>query len=175
MSVIDSCIGVDPGPTTGIALLDYCEGKLAGRVILQAEGSTVVHVLNGLLIAYYSRLPQPWVPPVEGRRIGSVEHFVDGQSAGSRGEPARVTRQLEADVVELLLTFGYSVKVRPAADVKPWATDRLLAAALDLKGEDLTDDLQHGWDGARHCVYGAHEAGVIAHPLLRKGKEGSTG
>jgi hypothetical protein len=157
VSVIDSSVGVDPGPTTGLCLLEHCEGGLVGRTVLQAEGSTAVHVLKAMLAAY----------PVNGRRNGSVERWVDGPPAGRTGG-ARVTRQLEAQVVEVLLEFGYGVRVRPAADVKNWASNRCLAAALDLEEKDLTDDLRHGWDGARHCVYGAHDAGIIRHPLLGK-------
>jgi hypothetical protein len=29
-------------------------------------------------------------------------------------------------------------------------------------------DMNHSYDAARHCLYGAHDAGVIADPLLRK-------
>jgi hypothetical protein len=161
--VIDSCVGADPGPTTGLAFLDYDRGQLAGRTVLQVDAGSVVVVLKGLLHAYYRGTVQP-----VGKRVASVEKFVTGQSAGSRGSAADVTRQLVMELAETLQLFGYAVKIRPAADVKPWATNKRLAAGLGLKESQLTSSLVHGWDGARHCLYGAKEAGVTTDPLRRK-------
>ena len=164
---VDSCIGIDPGPTTGMCFLDYCEGRLVGRTVLQVHGATAVHVLEAMLAAYYGPpVPGSGRPPV-GRRDGAVERFVTGQGAGSRGKPADVTRQLEMELAETLEGWGYPVKIRPAAMVKPWASNKRVAAALGLKESQLTDSLRHGWDGARHCVFGAREAGIIADPLRR--------
>jgi hypothetical protein len=33
-------------------------------------------------------------------------------------------------------------------------------------------DMNHAYDGARHCLYGGHDAGVITDPLRRKTIEG---
>lgn len=160
--MIDSCVGIDPGPTTGMCFLDFEDGRLVGRTVLQADGGSAVIVLRGLLLGYYN------VPQGIGRRSGSIEKFVTGRSAGSRGRAADVTRQLEMELAEALQMFGYAVKIRAAATVKPWASNKRVAAGLGLKEAQLTDSLRHGWDGARHCLFGAREDGIIADPLLRR-------
>jgi hypothetical protein len=160
--VIDSCVGCDPGPATGLCFLDYQDGRLVGRTLLQAEGSTAVIVLRGLLQAYYSDGARHY------RRVGSVEKFLTGAGAGSRGKNADVTRQLVYELAEVLQLFGYQVAIRPAADVKPWASSkRLVAAGIVSSEKGMHGDMNHSYDAARHCLYGAHEAGVIRDPLIR--------
>lgn len=167
MSVhIDSAIGVDPGPATGICLLDYHAGRLIGRTLLQAEGSTAVYVLKALIQAYHGG-GLGAVPVTMGKRAGSVEKFVTGAGAGSRGGAAEVTRQLVMELAETLELFGYKTVIRPAANVKPWASDKRLTAAGVVAGK-LHGDMNHAGDAARHALYGAHEAGIITDPLIRR-------
>lgn len=158
---IDSCIGLDPGPATGLCFLDYSEGKLVGRTLLQADGGSAPVVLQGMLRAYYEGSGQ-----VIAKRVGSVEKFVTGRSAGSLGGSADVTRQLVMELAEVLQLFGYHVSIRPAADVKPWASDKRLTAAGIVTGA-MHGDMNHAYDAARHCLYGARDAGVIVDPLRR--------
>jgi hypothetical protein len=168
-AVIDSCIGVDPGPATGMCCLDYNAGQLVGRTLLQCDAGSAAIVLQAMLHTYYSGKPYPM-----GRRVGSVEKFITGASAGSRGKAADVTRQLVMELAEVLQLFGYHVNIRPAADVKPWASDKRLAAAgvvPSLKG--MHGDMNHAYDGARHALYGGHDAGVVTDPLRRKTIEGA--
>jgi hypothetical protein len=163
--LIDSCVGLDPGPATGMCFLDYNAGRLVGRSLIQAVGADAAVVLQGMLNTYYSGKPYP-----VGKRVASVEKFVTGRSAGSRGKPADVTRQLVYELAEVLEMFGYTVKIRPAADVKPWASDKRLVAAgvvPSLKG--MHGDMNHAYDGARHCLFGARDAGIIQDPLLKTG------
>lgn len=155
---IASSVGIDPGPTTGMAFLDYNEGRLVGRTVLQCDGATAAVVLRAMLHTYYASAEVD-------KRAGSVEKFVTGSSAGSRGKNADVTRQLVMELAETLELFGYGVKIRSAADVKPWASNKRLAAGLGLKEAQLTDSLRHGWDAARHALYGARDAGITADPL----------
>jgi hypothetical protein len=165
LHVIDSCVGCDPGPATGLCLLDYRDGHLVGRTLLQADAGSAAIVLRGLLHTYYSDAGMPTI----GRRIGSVEKFVTGQSAGSRGKAADVTRQLVMELAEVLQMFGYQVTIRPAADVKPWASNkRLVAAGIVPSEKGMHGDMNHAYDAARHALYGAKDAGVIADPLLRR-------
>jgi hypothetical protein len=164
--MIDSCIGCDPGPATGLAFLDFEGGRLVGRTLLQSEGATAVYVLKGLLLAYYGN--DTAALPI-GRRVASVEKFVTGQSAGSRGKNADVTRQLVMELAEVLELFGYVVRIRPAADVKPWATGkRLVAAGVYSSEKAMHSDMGHAADAARHCLYGARESGVVSDPLARR-------
>lgn len=166
----DSCVGCDPGPTTGLCFLDYNDGLLVGRTVLQCDGGSAPVVLKGMLTAYYTDVhaTMSFDGRTFRRRVGSVEKFVTGASAGSRGKNADVTRQLVMELAEVLQLFGYVTRIRSAADVKPWATNKRVAAGLNLAEKDLTDSLRHGWDAARHCLRGAHEAGVITDPLIGK-------
>lgn len=162
---MDSVVGIDPGPCTGMCFLEYQDGELAGRTVLQCEGATAALFLKEYLEIHVTSFPGG---KHEGRRVGSVEKFVTGRSAGSRGKAADVTRQLVMELAEVLELYGYAVRIRPAADVKPWSSNKRVAAGLGLTEKDLTDSLRHGWDAARHCIYGGHEAGVISDPLIGK-------
>lgn len=160
--MIDSCIGIDPGPATGMCLLDYQDGKLVGRTLLTTDGGSAVIVLKGMLMAYYGSGDVR-------KRVGSIEKFVTGQSAGSRGKAADVTRQLEMELAEMLQLLNYRVAIRPAGAVKPWATDKMLLAAQIPEQVVKREEFRHCADAARHCLFGAKENGVIRNPLLEKG------
>lgn len=164
--VIDSCIGIDPGPATGICFLDYRDGILAGRTLLQADAGSAAIVLTGMLTAYYVNARRTSLAPA-GRRVASVERFVTGASAGSRGKAADVTRQLVMELAEVLQGHGYTVKLRNAGEVKPWASDKRLQAAGIVTGA-LHGDMNHSYDAARHCLLGAVQAGITPDPLLGK-------
>lgn len=161
----DSAVGIDPGPVTGMCFLDYEDGRLVGRTVLQCEGATAPLFLKEYLEIHVTSFPGG---RSIGRRVASVEKFVTGASAGSRGKNADVTRQLVMELAEVLEMYGYPVRIRSAADVKPWASNKRVAAGLNLTEKDLVDKLRDGWDAARHCLYGAHEAGVISDPLTGK-------
>jgi hypothetical protein len=153
-------VGVDPGPATGICFLDYDKGRLAGRTLLQCDAASAVIVLRGMLTAFYA----------DGRvlrRTASVEQFRTGTSAGSAGKGAQVTRQLVMEIAEMLQLFHYTVRIRPAADVKPWASDKRLTAAGAVTGA-MHGDMNHAYDAARHAIFEARSSGVIRDPLLRK-------
>jgi hypothetical protein len=174
VAVIDSSVGVDPGQTTGMAFLDYRDKVLIGRYLLQCDAHSAPFVLKGLLTACYSEFPGNF----HGRRSGSVEAFVTGAGAGSRGKPAEVTRQLVMEMTELLQLAGYTVKIRPAADVKPWASDnRLVAGHVADDPKKINGEFRHAYDAGRHALYGAKEAGFTDDPLrsLRTAREGHDG
>jgi hypothetical protein len=159
--VTDSCIGLDPGEVTGICLLDYDAGVLTGTTILQVDAGSAVGVLQAVLTVNH--------PSYRGRRVASVEKWVEGSPAAARGRPAKVTRQLVMALAEMCEMFGYAVRLRPAADVKPWGSDkRLVAAGIAEKEQALHGKLRDGYDAARHALYGAHEAGIARDPLRRK-------
>jgi hypothetical protein len=163
--MISSCVGADPGPATGLCFLDYDRGHLVGRTLLQSEGATAAYVLQSLIEGRCRTLD----PAETGKRIASVEKFVTGAGAGSRGKNADVTRQLVMELTEVLQMSGYTVTIRPAADVKPWASNkRLVAAGIYSSEKAMHSDMGHAADAARHCLYGAHEAGITADPLIRR-------
>lgn len=165
----DSSVGCDPGPATGICLLDYEEGRLVGRLLLQADAGSAAIVLRELLYARKDTWTPPNQEPGKPRKLsGSVEKFLTGAGAGSRGKNADVTRQLVVELAEVLELFGYTVSIRAAADVKPWASNkRLVAAGIVRDEKSMHSDLGHAYDGARHALFGAHHAGIVADPLVR--------
>jgi hypothetical protein len=146
MTRICSVIGVDPGQACGIAFVDYMGDQIAGRTMLQVDHASALIVLEAMLLAHYSdpeRVPERWA---------GVEAFITGNSAGTKGKPAELTRQLVMRFGELLQMYGYRVKVRPAASVKPWATNRVLEAAGIL--QEATG-MRHANDGGRQALFTA--------------------
>jgi hypothetical protein len=146
--LVISVIGIDPGQTTGIAFVDYIGSVIRGKTILQVDGGSATIVLEAMLARYYNG------GAVE-KRFASIEPFVTGQGAGSRSPEGEITRQLAFQLGEQLQTWGYFVKRRKAADVKPWATDKVLKAA----GVFGPPEMRHANDGARQALYAAvHDA-----------------
>ena len=89
------------------------------------------------------------------QRWAQVEAFVTGQSAGTKGNPAEVTRQLAFQLAEVLQLRGYHTEMRKAADVKLWASDKRLKAAGLLRPPEN----RHANDASRHALFCAvHDA-----------------
>lgn len=157
--MIDSAVGVDPGYANGLAFLDFENGRLAERTLVTVNHESARGVLGAILYARYRN---------EGirRRIGSVEAWVDGRPGTSAGKEAKVTRQLVMEFAEELQEFGYTVQIRKAADVKPWATDkRLVKAGIYADDAALHGAGRHAADGCRHALFGAKEQGICPDPL----------
>jgi uncharacterized protein YjeT (DUF2065 family) len=123
---------------------------------LQADGASAVLVLETVLSAHY--------PVTAGniiQRFGQVEAFVTGQSAGTKGQAADITRQLVFQLLETLQVFGYSTQIRKAADVKLWATDKRLRAAGILRPPEM----RHANDASRHGLFTAVHDAHMGDPL----------
>lgn len=155
MSVI-SVIGCDPGPSTGISLLDYEDSRLTSWTVLQVDGDSAQGVLEAILTRRQSVLGNTIV-----KRYASVEPFVTGQGAGTRGAKADYTRQEAFKLVEQLQLWGYAVKLRKAADVKVWADDRKLRAAGILRPPEN----RHGNDASRQALFAAVHDAYLPNPL----------
>jgi hypothetical protein len=155
-----SAIGIDPGPTTGICFMEFIEGGKYplpehNITLIQANAGTALRVTEAYLAQFYGdeRII---------KRVAGVEAFVTGQSAGTRGRNADLTRQYVMKFAEMLELFGYYVKIRKAGDVKPWATDKRLLRAGVPK---LPDSMRHSGDGARHCLFAAVKDAGMRDPL----------
>jgi hypothetical protein len=155
MSIV-SVIGVDPGPTTGISILDYMYDTLSVWTVLQVDGDSAQGVLEAIMRRRTETLGNAVV-----KRYAQVEPFVTGQSAGTRGPKADYTRQEAFKLVELLQLWGYAVKLRKAADVKTWATDKRLEKARILRPPEN----RHGNDASRHALYTAVHDAYLPDPL----------
>lgn len=153
---IVSVIGADPGPTTGLAIHDWADGKLVAFTILQVDGDSAQDVLEAVLVRR-----QQAIGDYIAKRYAQVEPFVTGQSAGTRGPKADYTRQEAFKLVEQLQQWGYAVKLRKAADIKTWASDKRLRAAGILRPPEN----RHGNDGSRHALYTAIHDAYLPDPL----------
>lgn len=153
-----SVIGVDPGPTTGLCFLDYIDRRLAAHTSIQVNGDCAQLVLEAVLAKYYGH-------PNVIKRAAGVENFITGQSAGTKGDGAEVTRQLVMKFTEQLQMWGYHTKIRKKADVWTknggWATDRRLKAAGILGPPEM----RHANDAARHALFTAKDQLYMEDPL----------
>lgn len=146
-------IGIDPGPTPGIVVLDIVEpGQLVNVDVVQCSAGLLYTVLAAL---------QPVAP---GRRyLVAVERFV------VRGR-ANAAQAMTRDQVAAIAGAQPGAIQRSAAMVKPWATDaRLEAAGL----AEATKGMRHARDAARHALFCAvHDAG-LPDPLSKRAAAGS--
>lgn len=127
-------IGIDPGGTTGLAVFVDDSWHLA---------QVTPELVTCALVGFADR----WGLP----ELIAVEAFVVGPRAARSSTPegGRIARELIAAVGFWGLDQGVRVVLRKAADVKPWATDKRLAAAgvPDIRG------MPHARDAARHALY----------------------
>lgn len=148
-----SFIGIDPGLSTGICLLDYCDNFSFGPVqcfpkLVQCDHASAAHVLHALISRRDLRY---------AKKAAQIEKFVTGNRAGTKGSEADIVRGLIPDLEGILRSNGYTVVQRPAADVKPWSSDkRLEAAGVPLMKTKLRDAA----DAARHALYCAVKNGM---------------
>jgi hypothetical protein len=163
MSRILSVVGIDPGPTTGLCFLDYQTGTLGippqpQVTLLQVDGYAADAVLEAMLARWYGT-----ASPVDDR-YAAVEKFVTGRSAGTKGPDAGVTRQLVMELTERLQLHGFPAKIRSAAEVKPWATNkRLERAGITCSGPTA---MRHSLDAARHALFAAVKDAKMKDPLI---------
>lgn len=140
-------LGVDPGFTTGLARLD-----------LRTRHWELVQVTPGAVLIVLSAL----APTGEVAAL-AVERFVVGARAARSSTPkaGQITRELIGVLTEFGRAIGVPVHLRPAAEVKPWATNARLAAA----GVTTSDGWGHARDAARHCLFSAVHSGLLPDPL----------
>lgn len=149
-------IGVDPGQTTGIVGLACNDRGSSGPglpvapMVVQCDPGSVVPIVCVLLDRHLD-----YVPHI------AVEEFVVGPRAARSRTPqaGRIARRLINDLASL---GRAPVVLRPAGLVKPWATERRMAAAGLIAP---TNGMGHARDAARHALYEAVHAGIIADPM----------
>jgi hypothetical protein len=137
-------IGVDPGQTTGICVLDG-----AYRDLVQTTPGLVLPIVRSVLF-------------VAPDSVLAVEKFVVGPRASRLSTPkaGQTTRELIGALVDLGNRLGVRVVQRSASDVKPWATDvRLKAAGIWTKG------MPHAHDAGRHALFVAVKECGLPDPL----------
>jgi hypothetical protein len=164
-----SVVGADPGPTSGVCLLDYDldaptgDRKPALVTMFQADDEYVLAVLEAVL---RDRTDDRVI-----KRFAGVEAFRSRRSAGSTGKDAETTRQGVMTLTETLQLYGYKVKIRPAGDVKPWATDKRLVAAGMKGSAGIHGKSRDAYDGGRQAIYCARWDAFMKDPLQKETRE----
>ena len=147
-------IGVDPGPVTGLAVAYWDGESWAYPGAYQCDAASAA-----ALAAWLAR--KNW----RTKLLGAIEEFRPGTGAGARGLHATVTRNLVNEITAALVESGMQVKTRPAAAVKPWATDdRLRKAGL----YPSVAGLPHATDAMRHALFLACRDAGVPDPLSRR-------
>lgn len=186
-----SIIGIDPGGTTGVALLQMWPGddgapRYCLPISFQVKGmgagaENVVTRLReefGLLFA---------TSGINRRKlVFAVEAFVVGSRAGRSATPqaGELARKIIGQVHALALDLEANVVVsRSASQVKAWATDVRLKAATGAVGPGdgrhgtggvpmpsllvATQGKPHARDAARHALFAAVQDVRWPDPLSR--------
>jgi hypothetical protein len=145
-------IGVDPGEVTGIVAVPYLDGRQLTPMVLQCDHYNAVPLVESILRS-------GWHRPAESELVLVVEQFVVSTRAAKSGTAAagRITRAMIAE-----LGAFEPVLTQTASQVKPWATDRRLAAAGLLSP---TDKLPHARDAARHALFASVRRGTTRDPM----------
>jgi hypothetical protein len=144
-------LGVDPGGTSGLFLGAWALGRHRTPLIArswQCDMAATPELLELVL----------------GRHGGSIGAVAieawDERKRPVAGFSASAMTKLITELAGMarlaaeLGRHGYQVRVRPARDVKPWATDRKLEAA-GLGREMFPAAMKHAKDGARHALFAA--------------------
>lgn len=155
-------LGIDPGPTTGMLLAVWQPGIRAAVLVraFECDAATAPFLLHRILDTCASMIA----------RIG-IEEFRSGpRSQRLRGTRASTTRDLVTDLAGIARDRWRAPAARPAALVKPWATDERLDRAGLLAP---TAGLPDARDGGRHALYAAaHDCG-LPDPLSRRDDRGA--
>lgn len=142
-------IGIDPGPTVGLALL----GMSGEPLIVQCNWAAFDDVLIALTPNWHD--------------VGlAVEQFVTGRLTPRANDPGatRAARAVIDRCQHYAREHAFLCYLRSAAAVKPWATDERLAAVGLLAP---TKGMPHARDAARHALFtGVKEFGW-ADPLSK--------
>lgn len=145
-------LGVDPGRTTGIAALSLFDGELTHHCLIQCSHDAV----NWLVATMLDSKPEQLTTD---RLVLAVEQFVVRRRAGQSGDAAAglITRNMIGQLTSIGPVHGAAVYLRSASEVKPWSTDRRLAAA----GLNISSAMRHAGDAARHALFAAvHDCGL---------------
>lgn len=126
-------LGIDPGVTTGFAMLEWA-GTRYRAILGQLKG-------GGTLLCLAALCTSPVVDSI------AIEDFVIGRGSQRAGAAGSWTRQVIAHAEDCARV---PVHKRSAATVKPWATDKRLAA---ISG--FTTGLPHAGDALRQAIFSA--------------------
>lgn len=148
-------IGTDPGPIPGIVALTVWETGKLDTAVIQCSHGVASTIVNGLLDA--AHLPVTL----------ATERFV---ARGRASAVQSITRDLVGQLQEIAHSHGARFVQRSASEVKPWATDCRLQAAVLSGDSNLflhTAGMRHARDAARHALFAAVKDGGLPDPLSK--------
>lgn len=133
-------LGIDPGGTTGLCtLVQTSDGYHAHPRQLTSTG------VHGLL-AYIDTIAAETAGTYGELLLACEDFVVRGLATRTASTAPKLTRELIGAVRGL----PYRSVFRVAGAVKPWATDKRLAAAF---GQGTFTGMPHAADAARHALY----------------------
>lgn len=148
-------IGVDPGPTPGIAVLVVWGNGTVTSDVVQCTAPVAGTIVRGFIEA--AQLPVTL----------AVERFVVGRASMRSSAAGAITRDLVGQLQQIAREGDVAYVERSASEVKPWATDDRLAWVRLL---EPTKGMRHARDGARHALFAAVKDGGLPDPLSKRGQ-----
>lgn len=163
MNAATCFIGCDVGVTCGLAVV-YWDGSWGHPGAYQCDAGSAAALLSWLVeVNTGSGVIGGGLPVQAG-----IEEFRPGTGAGARGDNASVTRAQVEELKTVLVQANVPVHVRPAAMVKPWASDdRLRKAGLLTVTAGMPS---HARDAQRHMLFCAVHDGGVPDPLSRRAR-----
>lgn len=145
-------MGIDPGPSTGIVLLFVHDDGYWEWMVFQVDSNAAYWLIQEI----YARFCPCLV---------AIEKFIPMNKGGTAGKDAETTRRIAEHSYQLVPTIkrvpAAQARLRKAADVKPWATDKRLEKA----GFPLGAKFKDARDAGRHVLYAAVLDGKERDPL----------
>lgn len=163
-------IGVDPGPTPGIVLLDYANLHRGHQVFFpnwRLERVEAIQCTAGVL----EEVLRPLVTsnlPLTAKVLVAAEKFIVGNRTHRSSTPqaGRQTAEQVEELKALCEAWETKLYLRRAADVKPWATAGTRLAQAGLL--EPTKGLTHARSAAWHALFCAVHDGGVPDPLSAK-------
>lgn len=150
-------IGIDPGITSGIAWGTFSRYVNRSEWDLHAascDGDALIDIMLWRIAAYQAAgCPKPLL---------FAEKFIQSNRHPGKQADFEKSRDWVASAVNMATRSGATCVLRPAADVKPWATDK----RLERVGFPLAPKLKDARDAGRHLLFGAVKSGKADDPLL---------
>lgn len=170
-------IGIDPGPIPGIVRLQMDVNTPGYNLVANGtylRNAQALQVSPDLIEPVLDMLTAPSDSDRQKRRpVIALERFIVGRRAAQSSTPAAgaITRGMVGAIEAWAERNSVECIARAAADIKPWAVDKRLAATRPVGNPgllDLTTGMRHARDAARHALFCAVKDYGLPDPLSSK-------